>query len=420
MAEIKSYSDYSIALLMGDKERIITSILRQLFEGIYNEFKNKCTLEEVEKTKINEFLFWPEGHELVDTASFFTNEIYANKTMQRVTNNQRMLFSIKGLLSKMTHPAIRSNSVERRRITKQLETKEKFKFSIEKMQEVGSICSELVRLRNLAAHSSGLQNTSQALLLLSNILRLLNLTPDEIRKSTKDFDYLENHLQKDFLDSILSVMRPDIEEEVDELNQKILARKTKDKTTLEEILESKVDRISNQIKDLNDLKNINNSVADNQASINEILLVVKDLKVKGKGDTKKSISKGANKSSFEQKIVYKEFGGSLSRSEAYDKLMKLRVQIKKEMSQTFLGFRKNHNILDEPIAKAMLNEEISSLKALKASSIFKNVLKFNKLSYKELKPLDNSKNLKEDYMELEIKIYWPKIELILNDYFNKK
>jgi len=420
MSEIKSYSDYSIALLMGNKERIITSILRQLFQGIYEEIKKKCIIEEVEKTKISEFLFWPEGHELVDTASFFTNEIYGNKTIQRVTKNTKMLFSIKNLLSKMQHPGIKNNSLERRRITKQLETKEQFKFSIEKMQEVGSICSELVRLRNLAAHSSGLQNTSQALILLSNILRLLNLTPDEIRKSTKDFDYLENYIQKDFLDSILVVIRPDIEEDLDELNQKIAARATKDKTTLEEILENKVDKISNQIKDLNDLKNINNSLADNQISINEILLVVKDLKGSGRAEVQESRSKVASKDSFKQKTKHKEYGGSLSRSEAYDKLMKLRVQIKKEMILKFPGFRKNYNILDEPIAKAMLNDEISSLKALKSSSTFKNVLKFNKLSYKELKPLDSSQDPKEDYMDIEIKEYWPTIELILRNYFNKE
>ena len=422
MAETKSYSDYSMALLMGDKERIITSILRQLFEGIYTELKDKriIEIEEFQKSKINEFLNWPEGHELVDTASFFTNEIYKNKTLQRVTGNDKLLFSIKGLLSKMQHPSIRKNATERRRITSQLEIKKNFKFSIEKMQEVGSICSELVRLRNLAAHSSGLQNTSQALILLSNILRLLNLTPDVIRESTNNFDYLKDHIQKDYMDSILSVIRPDIEEEVDELNEKIEARESKDKDTLEKILENKVDKISIQVKELNDIKNINNSLADNQISIKEILKVVSAIKENQYGISEEASSKKIKKESLKKKIELKDYGGSLSRSETYDNLMKLRAQIKKEMNQTFLGFRKKHNILDEHLAQTLLNDEINSLKAFKASSSFKNVLKFSKLSSQELKPLNSSKNRNENYMDIQIRDYWPKIQLILNDYFNKK
>jgi len=37
--EIKSASDHSMALLMGDKENILKSILGQLFEGIYREIE---------------------------------------------------------------------------------------------------------------------------------------------------------------------------------------------------------------------------------------------------------------------------------------------------------------------------------------------------------------------------------------------
>ena len=288
------------------------------------------------------------------------------------------------------------------------------------MQEVGSICSELVRLRNLAAHNSGLQNTSQALILLSNILRLLNLTPDVIRESTSNFDYLKDHIQKDYLDSILAVIRPDIEEEVDELNEIIEARKSKDKSSEEQILENKIDKLSNQVKDLNDIKNINNSLAESQASINEIRSILAGSKGNNKNITQESLVKKTKNKTTKKNIDYKEYGGSLSRSEAYDNLMKLRAQIKKEMNQIYSGFRKKHNILDEPLALAMLNDEIISLKSLKASSSFKNVIKLSKLSSKELKPLNGSKNPKDDYINIQIDEYWPKIKLILDDYFNQK
>ena len=42
MAEFKTYSDHSMSPLMGDREPILKSILRQLFEGIYEEIKDKC------------------------------------------------------------------------------------------------------------------------------------------------------------------------------------------------------------------------------------------------------------------------------------------------------------------------------------------------------------------------------------------
>ena len=56
MAEFKTYSDHSMSLLMGDREPILKSILRQLFEGIYSEIKDKGIVEEVDKKDINEFL----------------------------------------------------------------------------------------------------------------------------------------------------------------------------------------------------------------------------------------------------------------------------------------------------------------------------------------------------------------------------
>jgi hypothetical protein len=45
MQNIKTYSDNAISILIGDRERILKSILRQLFEAIYKEIKDKCIIE---------------------------------------------------------------------------------------------------------------------------------------------------------------------------------------------------------------------------------------------------------------------------------------------------------------------------------------------------------------------------------------
>ena len=66
------------------------------------------------------------------------------------------------------------------------------------MREVGAICDELIRIRNLAAHNAGLKNSAQALILMSNILRLLAITPDAVKDSTQKFNYLEQFMKMSF------------------------------------------------------------------------------------------------------------------------------------------------------------------------------------------------------------------------------
>ena len=39
MSDSRTYTDHSNQILMGDYEKIIKSIIRQLFEGIYKEIK---------------------------------------------------------------------------------------------------------------------------------------------------------------------------------------------------------------------------------------------------------------------------------------------------------------------------------------------------------------------------------------------
>tara|TARA_B110000483_G_scaffold122351_1_gene147504 strand:- start:93 stop:245 length:153 start_codon:yes stop_codon:yes gene_type:complete len=48
---------------MGEREPILNSILRQLFEDIYDEIKDKCLIEKFHKKDINEFLKWPDDPE---------------------------------------------------------------------------------------------------------------------------------------------------------------------------------------------------------------------------------------------------------------------------------------------------------------------------------------------------------------------
>jgi len=424
ISEIKSASDHSMALLMGDKENILKSILRQLFEGIYREIEGKCNFTEENREHINEFLAWPDDYDLTDTAFFFNRRLFGHQIFDRVRNGKQ--FSLGELDTIIQHPKSKIKQVDKRRLNDRLEIKKNFKFSIRKMREVGAICDELIRIRNLAAHNAGLKNSAQALILMSNILRLLAMTPDAVKDSTQNFSYLEEFMKHEFLDSILRKIRPDIDEEVEELKQKIEAKGEKSEDILNAMLLKKIDEVSSQLKEVKDM-HINNTLSDNQVPINQILSLIKESK-NAAALIKESKNKPQRVEQIDEildlhNLPYKEEVNKtasiedLSRSEVFDNLMELRVIIKKEMNLKFLGFRKSHNLLDEPLANAMLDERLDTLKKLKASPTFQMQLKFNKMSHKGLFPTHANKDPKKNYMDIEIKDYWLKIQLILEDFF---
>ena len=59
MQDNRTYSDHSVSILIGDKERILKSIIRQLFQGIYKEIKNSNGSIILEKGKVvdSDFVF---------------------------------------------------------------------------------------------------------------------------------------------------------------------------------------------------------------------------------------------------------------------------------------------------------------------------------------------------------------------------
>jgi len=181
---------------MGDKHRIIKSVLRQIFEGIYKEIEKNCYFEQKSRDLITDFMQWPDDHkwDFNATAGMFNTLLFKNKTFDRAANkeNKGILFSIGDIEGKIQSSKYNVKLVDLRRLNKQLEVKKNFSFGFKKMTEIGAICRELMRMRNLLAHNNGLNNPTQALILLSNSLRLVEMTPDPIRETTMNFEYLEN------------------------------------------------------------------------------------------------------------------------------------------------------------------------------------------------------------------------------------
>jgi hypothetical protein len=434
MAEFKTYSDHSMSLLMGDREPILKSILRQLFEGIYEEIKDKCTLEEVDRKDINEFLKWPDDHDLNSTARYFVWSFFNHKIIEKITHTRK--FSLKDIHTIVNRSQFRNRPEDKRRLVSQIEIKKKFKFTIKQINEVGVISEELMRIRNLAAHNNGLENSSQALILMSNVSRLLNMIPDSIREKTNGFNNLEQFVREEFLDSILSVIRPDIEESIEDAKLQSETKAEEDGDLFNEVLVNKLDDMSNQLRSL---KEINAVLSKQDNTLENILSLVYSPRPSMErqwsfdNESRKDIQDDEILSSEQvEKSLAIELEESLddidselyqsSRSEIYDSLMKLRVKIKKEMSLEYPAFRNWHNLLMSNLANSMLDNELTSLEILKSDETFQHYYDSKQMYGKLLAHynVNDKKKAAVEYFDIQIERYWPSIEATLKDYFSNE
>lgn len=429
MQNIKTYSDNAISILIGDRERILKSILRQLFEAIYKEIKDKCIIGEYEKKDINEFLNWPDDYDLNSTARYFVWGFFDHKIVNKIIKTKRK-FSLRDLNSIVNKPQFKNYPEDKRRLVAQLECSKKLKFSIRQISEVGSICEEIIRIRNLSAHNNGLENSVQALILMSNVSRLLSLVPNQIRESTSGFNNFENFVNHDFLDSILSVIRPDIEDSIEEakIQSENLAEESGD--VFNEMLLNKVDTMSNQLKNLQE---INNTLSNNEATLKDILSLVYSprpvMERQWSFENEKRKDEDLDKDRIERDLSIEleedSFDGSSkdkqSRKEFYDSLMEYRIKIKKEMTAEHSSFRNWHNLLQSNLANALIDNKITTLNVLKADKTFQHYYDSKQMYGKLLAQynVNDKKKAAVEYFDIQLEKYWPTIELMLKEYFDE-
>ena len=433
MSDSRTYTDHSNSILMGDYEKIIKSIIRQLFEGIYKEIKENCHLEEPEKKDINEFLNWPDDYDLNSTARYFIWRFFNHKIVQKVTKTKK--FSLGDILDIANSRKFKTYPMEKRRLVKQLEVKKNFKFSIYQINETAVICNELIRLRNLSAHNNGLKHASQAMILMSNLSRLLNITPDYVRERTNGFVHLEQYVKGEFLNSILSVVRPDIEDAVEEALLQVETKAEEDNDVFNEILINKIDDLDKKLKRLEGLESITSSVLKSEEKLADIQSLIytekksserqwrfDNEKTKDDKDIYEFKEPQLESISSEEKIGTK--ADVPSRSEMYDILMEFRVKIKKEMTSEFSGFRNWHNLLMTHIANSIIDNKITSKKSLKEDPTFQHYYD-SKQIYGKLLEKFNKRDIEEkqktatEFFDIQIDRHWSEIQELLKEYFSQ-
>jgi hypothetical protein len=262
------------------------------------------------------------------------------------------------------------------------------------------------------------------------------MIPDSIREKTNGFNNLEQFVREEFLDSILSVIRPDIEESIEDAKLQSETKAEEDGDLFNEVLVNKLDDMSNQLRSL---KEINAVLSKQDNTLENILSLVYSPRPSMErqwsfdNESRKDIQDDEILSSEQvEKSLAIELEESLddidselyqsSRSEIYDSLMKLRVKIKKEMSLEYPAFRNWHNLLMSNLANSMLDNELTSLEILKSDETFQHYYDSKQMYGKLLAHynLNDKKKAAVEYFDIQIERYWPLIEATLKDYFSNE
>ena len=114
------------------------------------------------------------------------------------------------------------------------------------MEEIGRIAEEITHIRHMVSHNNNIEQSSQALILLGNISRLLGMAPDAVSNTTSGFNELNEYVKVNYFNSIISVYRPDLEEESPSENEI-------DNQIHEALLADKIDSISSKLEELKKL-----------------------------------------------------------------------------------------------------------------------------------------------------------------------
>ena len=135
----------------------------------------------------------------------------------------------------------------KKNIIDSIELKTPYSFSLSSMEEIGRIAEEITHIRHMVSHNNNIKQSSQALILLGNISRLLGMAPDAVSNTTSGFNELNEYVKVNYFNSIISVYRPDLEEESPSENEI-------DNQIHEALLADKIDSISSKLEELNEIK----------------------------------------------------------------------------------------------------------------------------------------------------------------------
>ena len=243
--EDRNYASITREIIHG-QESVIKTVFIKIFIDLYKSLRDTCEIETQDLNYYDDFIYFPDDLDLIDATKLFRARIFKNKKLSEFYRGYGSKFSIKninGIINTIRMPQrnIKKNIID------SIELKHPYRFSLSSMEEIGRIADEITHIRHMVSHNNNIKQSSQALILLGNVSRLLGMAPDSVSNTTNGFNELNEYVKVNYFNSIVSVYRPDLEEQKQNDNEV-------DGQIHEALLTEKVDAISLKLEELNEIK----------------------------------------------------------------------------------------------------------------------------------------------------------------------
>ena len=440
MAEYKTL----VNSVFTDRVANINELLSTLFLDIYDSIKDSVDVHDV--------------YLIDEIQKSFADELDLSKTAKRFYHNH---FGIKFLPKKDSKFSLSSihGFVESPTISRQGDSKKKIlaivekKYKCRQFDQYANIASQIVKWRNVWAHDGGFQNTSQALVLQSNLALLLKIYPDELQEKMPNFQTYQHFINETFLRSILDLQEineENIDEEIakhiqqadvedlssnleqfsDNIDEKLISFEQDSKEVMKKVEQSiaGVAKVENRIDELGVSTNSILSALDSlkdmihsakilapEPTMLETLMPENDMQLDAEKEIPTVFQKVMIPEDAENEGIEETPINRLTKAEMKDNLIELRQSIKTNMKAKYADFQNWHNILMRPITEDLINNHYTTKEEFKSSSIFSYYYNSEQMTGKILDQPGAAKQ-KEDakkFMDEQLEEFWPKIHILL-------
>ena len=378
-----SDTDYKSILLKiyTDYDSIIKDLFATLYLDIHASIESK--VDTLDQQYIENLKGYPEELDLNETLQRFWFNHYQLDLISKEKGNYHFAFSLGGI----TELLRRSPFYKKQDLVIKIKKKFESKYSLGTIDQFCWIAREVVRWRNIAFHSDGISNSSQASILFSNISLLLKIYPDDLRKKIRNIESFEKIISEDFLGSTLVNTKFEnnlhVPEDIDnEMIAFLENEHNASENKLNEIDISQEEIKQSIIKIQSSIDSFNDSFNETKTSLMEIKkeFILSREKQSFQEETqdtqaeeKQRPTKDDNQSV--ENIIYKDNNRKKTNSEIRDELLILRNKIKDHMLSKHPQFKNWHNILMEPLVNQILIWDIKTSKDFKNDVIIRINLK---------------------------------------------
>ncbi len=255
------YSSFSRDVIHG-YEKVLASIFIKLYTDLYKWLSKSFSIHEDYIDLDKDLAFEADGMDLIEAAKLFRLNIFSHKILDKYSKGRK--FSIENAKSTITNTRFQVRT-EKQTLINSMNMTKPYSFNVLAMEEIGRISREIIQIRHMLSHNNNMTQSTQALILMGNLARLMSVTPNEIRTSTPRFQELDEFIKNNLFNSIIEVYKPDV----------FISNHDEEENANDEInISEKIEQVLNRLDVLNELKiqiaNNNSSIESTQKSINDL------------------------------------------------------------------------------------------------------------------------------------------------------